>query len=84
VRLENSFEVSASPDAAWRLLNDVPRVIPCMPGAALDEVVDDDTFKVTMHVKLGPVALQFASDVTRKGADEAARRTTMAAKARSR
>lgn len=82
MRLENSFEVSASPDAAWRLLNDVPRVIPCMPGAALDEVVDDDTFKVTMHVKLGPVALQFASDVTREGADEAARRTTMAAKAR--
>jgi carbon monoxide dehydrogenase subunit G len=82
VRLENSFEVSASPDAAWRLLNDVPRVIPCMPGASLDEVVDDDTFKLTMQVKLGPVELRFAAHVIRDGADEDGRRTTMAVKAR--
>jgi hypothetical protein len=74
VRLENSFEVAASLDDAWRLLNDVPRVVPCMPGAELTETVDENTWKGLVHVRLGPVALQFATDVTREDVDEAAHR----------
>ncbi len=82
MRLENSFEVAASPEAAWRLLNDVPRVVPCMPGAELTEVVDENAWKATMQVKLGPISLQFLADVTREQVDEAARRVVLAAKAR--
>ena len=82
MRLENSFEVPASPAQTWELLNDVPRVVPCMPGAELTEVVDADTWKATMHVKLGPIALQFATDVRRSSVDEVARRTTLSTKAR--
>ena len=41
MKLENSFEVPASPEAAWAVLMDVPRIIPCMPGATLDETADD-------------------------------------------
>src|SRR4029453_10521955 len=40
VKLENSFDVDAPPEAAWELLMDVPRVIPCMPGAKLLDTVD--------------------------------------------
>jgi carbon monoxide dehydrogenase subunit G len=82
VRLENSFEVAASLDDAWRLLNDVPRVVPCMPGAELTETVDENTWKGLVHVRLGPVALQFATDVTREDVDEAAHRVVLATKAR--
>lgn len=82
MEIESSFEVPVAPEEAWQLLNDVPRVIPCMPGAALDEVVDANTFKITMHVKLGPAAFQFAGDVTREESDPEARSTTMTAKAR--
>jgi uncharacterized protein len=82
MRLENSFEVPAPPEQAWELLNDVPRVVPCMPGAELTETIDENTWKATMHVKLGPIALQFGTDVTRQAADEAARTTTLQAKAR--
>jgi carbon monoxide dehydrogenase subunit G len=35
MQLENSFEVAASRETAWKLLMDVPRVVPCMPGAEL-------------------------------------------------
>jgi hypothetical protein len=35
-----------------------------------------------MHVKLGPIALQFGTDVVRASVDEASRRTRMTAKAR--
>src|SRR4051794_28509394 len=82
MRLENTFEVPAPPDEAWRLLTDVPRVVPCMPGAELTEVVDDSTWKAKMHVKLGPISLQFGTDVTREIMDDAARTTTLQAKAR--
>ena len=82
MRLENTFEVPAPPEQAWELLNDVPRVVPCMPGAELTETVDENTWKATMHVKLGPIALQFGTDVTRKAQDEAARTTTLQASAR--
>jgi carbon monoxide dehydrogenase subunit G len=32
VKLENSFEVPAPPEAAWALLIDVPRIIPLRLG----------------------------------------------------
>jgi carbon monoxide dehydrogenase subunit G len=82
VKLENSFEVAAPPEKAWDLLMDVPRIVPCMPGATLDEVVDENNWKATMQVKLGPIGLTFATDVERKEADEAARRVVLGANAR--
>jgi uncharacterized protein len=82
VKLENSFEVPASPEEAWALLMDVPRIIPCMPGATLDETVDDDNWKATMAVKLGPISLSFKTDVKREESNEAARRAKLSARAR--
>jgi carbon monoxide dehydrogenase subunit G len=82
VKLENSFEVPAPPEQAWALLLDVPRVIPCMPGAELTEVVDESNWKATMQVKLGPISLTFATDVKREEADEASQRVRLSAQAR--
>jgi carbon monoxide dehydrogenase subunit G len=80
--LESSFDVSASPEQAWTLLMDVPRVIPCMPGAELTETIDESSWKARMDVKLGPVALSFATDVRREEADAQAQRAILAADAR--
>lgn len=82
MKLENSFDVTASPEAAWDLLMDVPRVIPCMPGAELIETVDESNWKARMRVKLGPISLSFLTDVSRDEVDEAERRVKLATKAR--
>jgi uncharacterized protein len=82
MRLENTFDVAAPHDVAWRLLSDVPQVLPCMPGAELVEVVSDDSWKARLHVKLGPIALQFLADVKREAMDEGAGRVVLLAKAR--
>ena len=82
MKLENSFTVDASEEAAWTLLMDVPRIVPCMPGASLDEVVDDTHWKATMQVKLGPIGLTFATDVERTEANESAKRVVLKANAR--
>jgi carbon monoxide dehydrogenase subunit G len=82
MRLENSFEVPGPRGAAWDLLMDVPRVVPCMPGAELEETVSENAWKAKLSVKLGPISLAFATDVARESADEAAGRVTLSAKAR--
>ena len=84
MQLENTVEVSAPPDAAWDLLMDVPRVIPCMPGAQLIEVVDDSNWKARIDIKLGPVSLSFDADVTRELVDADQRRVTLSTVARER
>jgi uncharacterized protein len=82
MKIENSFEVAVPPERAWEVLMDVPQVIPCMPGAELTEVVDENTWKAKMIVKLGPVGLQFATDVRREQVDAAARSARLSAQAR--
>jgi carbon monoxide dehydrogenase subunit G len=82
MRLQNSFEVTAPVDAAWRLLNDVPRVLPCIPGAELVEIVSENAWKAKLHVKLGPISLQFLADVSREEIDERAGRVVLATRAR--
>jgi carbon monoxide dehydrogenase subunit G len=77
VKLEHSFEVPASPDQTLALLLDAERVVPCMPGAKLVEVVDDSTWKAEMAVKLGPVGMQFLVDVKLLERDDAGDRVVL-------
>lgn len=82
MRIESSFQVPVPPEQAWALLMDVPRVIPCMPGAELAETVDEASWKARMAVKLGPISLTFDSDVRREEADEASGRARLSVRAR--
>jgi uncharacterized protein len=82
MQLENSFEVAASRETAWNLLMDVPRVVPCMPGAQLTETVDESNWKAKVSVKLGPIALEFAADVARTEVDTADNRVVLTTNAR--
>ena len=82
MRLENSFEVAAPVDKAWQLLNDIPRVVSCMPGAELTETVDANAWRGVLHVRLGPMALQFGTDVAREAVDDSAHEVVLVTKAR--
>lgn len=55
-----------------------------MPGAELKEVVGENSWKALMHVKLGPISLQFDTDIERVEVDEAGKRVVLSAKARER
>jgi carbon monoxide dehydrogenase subunit G len=82
VKLESSFEVPATRDQAWDLLMDVPRIVPCMPGATLTEEISDNEWKAEMAVKLGPIALTFDTTVVRESSDPAAGSVVLSAKAK--
>src|SRR5579862_4661186 len=71
MEFDNSFDVPLSPAQAWAVLMDIRRIAPCMPGAALTEVVDAQNFRGKIAVRLGPVALAFAGRVQFEDIDEA-------------
>ena len=79
MEFDNSFEVPLPADDAWKMLMDIRRIAPCMPGAALTEVVDDRTYKGKIGVRLGPVALTFAGTVKFEEIDDANHRARVAA-----
>ena len=58
MQLEHSFSVPVGVAEAWRVLLDIERVAPCLPGASLDSV-DGDHFTGTVKVKLGPIGLTY-------------------------
>jgi uncharacterized protein len=70
--INNNFEVPLPPAQAWKLLMDIPRIAPCMPGAELTGVVDENTYSGKVSVRLGPVALIFAGTVKFSEKDDAA------------
>ncbi len=71
MEFDNSFDVPLSPAQAWAVLMDIRRIAPCMPGAALTEVIDAQNFRGKIAVRLGPVALAFAGRVQFEDIDEA-------------
>src|SRR5262244_2330659 len=73
MEFDNSFEVPLPVDDAWKVLMDIRRIAPCMPGAALTDVVDERTYKGRVGVRLGPVALTFAGTVKFDEIDDARR-----------
>ncbi len=77
MQIENSFEVGAPPDRVYAFLLDVNRVVGCVPGAELSEVVDPNTFKGKVKIKVGPVTVAYAGTARIADRDEVARTATL-------
>ncbi len=82
MKFENTFVVSAPIEEVWDTLMDVQRVAPCMPGAEVLERVDEDTYKVAVKVRLGPMSMQYRGQLEVVSRDPATRQATMRAKAK--
>src|SRR5580658_6669127 len=78
IELDNSFTVPVPPDVAWKVLLDVARIAPCMPGATV-ESVDGDVVTGGIKVKVGPVQLTYRGTATFTDRDESARKMSVQA-----
>jgi hypothetical protein len=56
--LNHQFTVAVPVEDAWRILTDVERIAPCLPGAQLLEI-EGDTYRGVVKVKVGPIQAQF-------------------------
>ena len=70
IKIDNTFSVPLAVPEAWRVLLDIPRVVTCMPGAELLEVVDENTYRAQVKARLGPVSLAFKGTARLEEADE--------------
>ena len=80
MQIENSFTVALPAETLWATLLDVEKIVPCMPGAELTEVVDDTHWKGKLNAKFGPVSMSFAGTVAMEERDDAAHRVVLRAK----
>jgi carbon monoxide dehydrogenase subunit G len=80
MKLEQSFEVAAPIDQVWTALNDLERVAPCLPGAAITDHDDDGTYHGEFQVKLGPTTASYRGTIKIESADEATHTATLKAK----
>ncbi|HUR49277.1 MAG TPA: SRPBCC family protein [Acidimicrobiales bacterium] len=81
IQLSNSFRVAAIPADAWKVLTDIPRIAPCLPGAELKSV-EGDEYKGVVKVKVGPITAQYAGVARFTEQDEAAGRAVLSAEGR--
>jgi len=68
----NQFHVPLPLAEAWKLMLDVPRILPCLPGARLLEDMGDHRYRGSVAVKLGPVKLSFDGQAQLVRVDEQA------------
>jgi carbon monoxide dehydrogenase subunit G len=82
MQLENSFQVGAPPDKVFGYLLDVNKVVGCVPGAELTEVVDQSTFKGKVKVKVGPITVAYSGTARISERDDEHRSATLSADGR--
>ncbi|MFD6896431.1 SRPBCC family protein [Rhodococcus sp. NPDC060086] len=72
MKLENTFCIAVPVDESWRVLLDIERVAPCVPGATITSH-DGDKYSGNIKVKVGPIALKYAGIIELRSTDEAAK-----------
>jgi carbon monoxide dehydrogenase subunit G len=81
MQLEHTFTVPVGVEDAWRVLLDIERIAPCMPGAVI-ESVDGDDFTGSVKVKLGPIGLTYKGKASFVEKDAATHRVVIDARGR--
>lgn len=82
IQIEETFEIAVPVDVVWRFLLDPHHVVTCMPGAELEQVIDDRTFDGAVKIKLGAITTRYRGRVQITEADDQAHRVCMLAQAR--
>ncbi len=82
ITIQETFQVDAPIDVVWRFVMDPQRVAACMPGAALEEVIDDRTYLGNITVKVGAITTSYKGEVKLTEVDEESYTVEMAAAGR--
>lgn len=81
IDLEHRFTLDLPLAEAWKVLTDIERIAPCVPGAQLTDV-DGHRYKGSIKVRLGPITAQYKGEAVLVDADEGAHRMVIDGKGR--
>ncbi len=82
IEIREKFEVAAPIEKVWQFFMDPKLVAPCLPGAKLEEVVDERNFLGGVKIKIGAITTQYKGKIELTNIDEASRKVEMAAEGR--
>jgi carbon monoxide dehydrogenase subunit G len=82
IKLSETFQINAPIEDVWRFLLTPERVVTCMPGAELQEKVDEQTFLGLIKVKVGPIVTRYQGRVQFVERDDAAHHVRLVAEGR--
>ncbi|HWC25898.1 MAG TPA: SRPBCC domain-containing protein [Solirubrobacteraceae bacterium] len=80
-QLKESFNVS-DPDAAWAIVSDVNKLIPCVPGAKIVSAESESKAKAEIDVNMGSMAMTFSGPVEIIEQDAGSKRAVLKAQAK--
>ena len=82
IELTEVFQVAAPIDEVWQFLMDPERMIVCLPGASVTEIVDDKQFIGSVKLKIGAITTKYAGTITYTSADQSQYLCVMLAEAK--
>ncbi len=64
MHIKDSFTINTSQEKIWELMFDIPRLSTCVPGIESVELVNENTYRGKLVVKVGPIRSEFGGLVT--------------------
>jgi hypothetical protein len=80
--LDHSFATTRPIDESLAVVTDLERVVPCVDGGRVIEVVDPDTVKAEITLTMGAMSMNFTGTVEVAERDEAAHRAVLRVKSK--
>lgn len=77
IDIKETFRVRAPIATVWQFMLDPQKVAACMPGAVLEQVVDERTFLGAIKVKIGAITTSYKGRLQLTDVDEAGHRIQM-------
>jgi uncharacterized protein len=82
VELDQSFETDKPIDDSWGLVLDLERLVPCVEGGSVLEVIGDESVKAEIKVKMGAMSMKFRGTVEVVESDPDSHRALLRVKSR--
>jgi carbon monoxide dehydrogenase subunit G len=64
ISVQERFQVPSDPETVWRIVASPDEIVPCIPGAILEERHADGSYSGSILVQFGPAKVKFKARVT--------------------
>jgi carbon monoxide dehydrogenase subunit G len=82
MEFNNSFSVTKPVEEVWATMLDLERVVPCVPGARVIEMIGEKAVKAEVKIRLGSMSMSYSGPAEIVEQDDAAHRAVMDARAK--
>ena len=62
--ISKTFQVAHPIDTVWANITNPEKIVVCVPGASLTEMIDENNFKGEVELKFGPVKAKYGGSIS--------------------